>query len=173
MIEATNRRGYAKANIASVIAHAGVSRPTFYDYFEDRDACFLASIVEVDAELRGVVGDALADTRGQAAWEAAVRAMVDYAAGEPARARFLMGESMAGGADAVTQRDQGVQQIAQTISDAVEHAAEEEPVTDLDPRVLVGSVYRMVAMRLRRGGLRREETVIGTLAEELIGWLAG
>jgi AcrR family transcriptional regulator len=64
MIEATNRRGYAQANIAAVIAHAGVSRPTFYDYFEDRDACFLASIVEVDEELRQALEFALAEVSG-------------------------------------------------------------------------------------------------------------
>jgi AcrR family transcriptional regulator len=158
MIEATNRRGYAKANVAAAIAHAGVSRPTFYDYFEDRDAAFLASILEVDAELRRAVDGALAEVTGQGAWEAAVRAMVDYAASEPARARFLMGEAMAGGPEA--------------ISAAAAQASGRGGVVDLDPRVLVGSVYRMVSIRLRRGGLRREETVFGTLADELIGWLA-
>ncbi len=172
MIEATNRRGYAKANVAVVIAHAGVSRPTFYDYFEDRDACFLASIVEADTELRRDVDGALAGLTGQAAWEAAVRAMVDYAASEPARARFLMGEAMAGGPTAIAARDEGVQELAEAISAAAERASGRAAMADLDPRVLVGSVYRMVSIRLRRGGLRREETVLGTLADELIGWLA-
>jgi AcrR family transcriptional regulator len=173
MIEATNRSGYARANIAAVIAHAGVSRPTFYDYFEDRDACFHASILEVDTELRKTVEDALTDVGGQAAWEAALRAMVEYAAAEPARARFLMGEAMAGGETALAARDDGVQGLADAISAAVEQAPGDASVADLDPRVLVGSVYRMVSMRLRRGGLRREETVFGTLADELIGWLTG
>ena len=172
MVEATNRSGYAKASIATVIAHAGVSRPTFYDYFEDRDACFLASILEVDGELREAVQSAVADTAGQAAWEAAVRAMVEYAAGEPARARFLMGEAMAGGPAAIAARDESAEQLATAISAAVERGSPSAPVADLDPRVLVGSVYRMVSIRLRRGGLRREEAVIGALADELIGWLS-
>jgi AcrR family transcriptional regulator len=172
MIEAANRGGYAKANVAAVIAHAGVSRPTFYDYFEDRDACFLGSILEVDGELREAVEGALGDVAGQAAWEAAVRAIVEYAAGEPARARFLMGEAMAGGEPAMSARDHGADRLAQAIAEAVERGSASAAVADLDPRVLVGSVYRMVSIRLRRGGLRREETVIGTLADELIGWLA-
>ncbi len=172
MIEATNRGGYAKASIATVIAHAGVSRPTFYDYFEDRDACFQASILEVADELLGELRAALVDVDGQEAWEAAVRALVGYAAGEPARARFLMGEAMAGGPAAIDARDQSVAAIAGHISVAVDRASPGAPVADLDPRVLVGSVYRMVSIRLRRGGLRREEAVIGTLADELILWLA-
>jgi AcrR family transcriptional regulator len=172
MIEATNRRGYAQANIAAVIAHAGVSRPTFYDYFEDRDACFLASIVEVDEELRQALEFALAEVSGQGAWEQAVRGIVDYAAREPARARFLMGEALAGGPAALAARDDGAQRLAEQITAAVERGPERAPVADLDPRVLVGGVYRMVAIRLRRGGLRREETVLGTLADELIRWLS-
>ncbi len=171
MIEATNRGGYARASIATVIAHAGVSRPTFYDYFDDRDACFLTSILEVQEELRQALEGALADTGGQAAWEAAVRAMIEYAANEPARARFLMGEAMAGGPTAIAARDDGAQQLAEAISMAVERASPNTPLADLDPRVLVGSIYRMVSIRLRRGGLRREEAVIGALADELIAWL--
>jgi AcrR family transcriptional regulator len=172
MIEATNRRGYAKANVASVIAHAGVSRPTFYDYFEDRDACFHAAILDVDAELHDVLSAALSGVAGQDAWDAAVRATLDYAAREPARARFLMGESMAGGPSAVAARDASAQRLADAISSSVERASSDQTVADLDPRVLVGSIYRMVSIRLRRGGLRREEAVMGTLAEELIGWLS-
>jgi AcrR family transcriptional regulator len=172
MIEATNRRGYTNASIAAVIAHAGVSRPTFYDYFADRDACFHASILEVDSELRQAVEGTLKDVGGQTAWEAAVRAMVDYGASEPARARFLMGEAMAGGPVARAARDEGAQALAEAISAAVERSSDPAALVDLDPRVLVGSVYRMVSIRLRRGGLRREETVFRTLADELIGWLA-
>jgi len=37
MVIAANRDGYAGANVSAVIAEAGVSRPTFYDCFEDRD----------------------------------------------------------------------------------------------------------------------------------------
>jgi AcrR family transcriptional regulator len=36
-------RGYAATSVADVIALAGVSRKTFYEHFEDKEACFLAS----------------------------------------------------------------------------------------------------------------------------------
>ena len=36
-------RGYAATSVADVIALAGVSRRTFYEHFEDKEACFLAS----------------------------------------------------------------------------------------------------------------------------------
>ncbi|MGO9762078.1 MAG: TetR/AcrR family transcriptional regulator, partial [Solirubrobacteraceae bacterium] len=37
MVATANRDGYAGANVSAVIAEAGVSRPTFYEHFEDRD----------------------------------------------------------------------------------------------------------------------------------------
>src|SRR5664279_4429812 len=60
MIAAANRDGYAGANVSEVIGEAGVSRPTFYDYFEDRDSCFVAAIADVHRRLLREVRDALA-----------------------------------------------------------------------------------------------------------------
>jgi AcrR family transcriptional regulator len=44
MVAAANQHGYAQATVSAVIEHAGISRPTFYEYFADRDACFLAAL---------------------------------------------------------------------------------------------------------------------------------
>ena len=43
MIEVTASHGYADANVAHVIARAGVSRKAFYEHFVDKEACFLAA----------------------------------------------------------------------------------------------------------------------------------
>ncbi len=43
MTHVVAHEGYAAATIARVIDHAGVPRPTFYDYFTDKDDCFLAA----------------------------------------------------------------------------------------------------------------------------------
>ena len=51
MVAAANRDGYADANVSAVIAEAGVSRPTFYDYFSDRDDCFVAAIADMHERL--------------------------------------------------------------------------------------------------------------------------
>jgi AcrR family transcriptional regulator len=43
MVEATARHGYAGATVAEVIVFAGVSRKAFYEYFTDKEDCFLAA----------------------------------------------------------------------------------------------------------------------------------
>ena len=60
MIAAANRDGYAGANVTGVITQAGVSRPTFYDYFADRDDCFLAAISDSHQRLAGRIREAIA-----------------------------------------------------------------------------------------------------------------
>src|SRR5580700_7013662 len=69
MITAANRDGYAGANVSAVITEAGVSRPTFYDYFEDRDDCFVATIVDVQERLLGQVREGIAREPPQRALE--------------------------------------------------------------------------------------------------------
>jgi AcrR family transcriptional regulator len=165
--DVTNRRGYAAATVTALIADAGVSRPTFYEYFADRDDCFRQAIEDVQDELLAEVSASLQDRAADQAAGVAVGALVSYAATKPARARFLMGESMAGGAGALDARDRGIARIADVIGAAQADAAGGAPVPDLESRVLVGSVYRMVATRLRRG-----EAAISKLTVELLGWLS-
>lgn len=43
MIESVARKGYAKTSVADVIALAGVSRRAFYEHFDNKEACFIAT----------------------------------------------------------------------------------------------------------------------------------
>jgi AcrR family transcriptional regulator len=167
MVDVTNRRGYAGASVSSVIARAKVSRPTFYEYFADRDDCFTATIEEVGGELLASVVQAIEARPAQEAMTIAVVALLDYANANGARARFLMGESMAGGASALDARDRGAAQIASAIERAQRKAPADASLPDLEPRVLVGSVYRMIATRLRRW-----ETAVSELTDDLLAWVA-
>ena len=61
MIAAAVRDGYADANVSAVIAEAGVSRPTFYDYFVDSDDCFLAALAQVQDRRSSICGTGRAE----------------------------------------------------------------------------------------------------------------
>lgn len=57
------RKGYAATTVADVIAEAGVSRATFYQLFEDKEACFLfgfskLAAAHLDDTERQFAGDA-------------------------------------------------------------------------------------------------------------------
>src|SRR5215470_2187618 len=43
MTQAVADRGYADTRVVDIIQRAGLSRKTFYELFEDKEACFLAA----------------------------------------------------------------------------------------------------------------------------------
>ncbi len=167
MIVAANRVGYARASIAAVLAEAHVSRPTFYEYFEDRDACFLAAVGETQARLLQWIADAVRASTPEMALHAAIGALIDFAAAEPAAARFLTNETMAGGPHALAARDRGIAQIEQVVLERCADLPRRAPVPDFCAAMLVGGVYRLLAARTRRG-----EPSIAGLREDLLAWLS-
>jgi AcrR family transcriptional regulator len=166
VIAAANRDGYARANVSAVISEAGVSRPTFYDYFTDRDACFLAALTDVQEQLLESIAQAVQEGAPEHAMQATVRALIGFAGSEPAMARFMTNEPLAGGPAALDARDRGIAAIDQVIETAYLHVDPATGVPDFSSRMLIGGVYRLLASRLRRG----EPSLSGLLAD-LLGWI--
>jgi len=165
VITVANNDGYARANVSAVIAEAGVSRPTFYEYFTDKDECFLAALADIHGRLLKEVRQAVESHAPERAIEAAIGALVEFASEQPAIARFLMSESMAAGPRALDARDEGIAEIEQMIEVAYGEAPAAE-VADVCPRMVIGGVYRLLATRLRRG-----EPRLSALLDDLIGWV--
>ncbi len=166
IIAAANRDGYAAANVASVIDEAGVSRPTFYEYFSDRDACFVAAVLEISGRVSQEVQRAVAAGPAASAAGTAIQTLVEFAENEPAQARFLMSETLAGGPRTLNARDQSVGAIAAIIDEACVNTDGGAALPDLASATLVGCAYRLLSVRLRRG-----ERTIGGLAGELLNWI--
>ena len=95
MVAAANRDGYAAATVSAVIGEAGVSRPTFYDHFEDRDDCFLATVIDVHQRLLEEIREKVLEGPPERALAAAVEAIVAFAGTEP-RAGAVPDEGGAG-----------------------------------------------------------------------------
>ena len=60
MLKAASELGYRETNVQDVIDRAGVSRPTFYEHFANKEDCFLAAFDTSAERLREKV-DAAAD----------------------------------------------------------------------------------------------------------------
>ncbi len=149
-ITTANRDGYAGSTVAAVIEEAGVSRPTFYDYFEDRDDGFVATVLDVRGRLLADVRRALEEEEPQDALAGALRANVEFASSNPAAARFLMKESLAGGPGALDARDAGIGEIAKAVEKALKSLPGDQRAPDLPAAAVIGAVQRLLASRLRR-----------------------
>src|SRR5450759_184741 len=167
VIAAANRDGYARANVSAVISEAGVSRPTFYDYFADKDNCFLAAVADVQSQLLAQVRAGVLEAPPERAMHASIEALVGFASAEPALARFLTNEPMAGGAKALDARDRGIAAIAQIIQERYKDADPAALVPDFSSPMLIGGTCRLLASRLRRG-----EPNLSGLLPGLLEWIS-
>jgi AcrR family transcriptional regulator len=166
MVELVAGGGYSSATVAAVTAKAQVSKPTFYEYFADRDECFSAAISEIQAQLNSAVHDQVSDSPPADALRSVVRALVGFATAHPIPARFLMSEALGGGAPALELRDAGVAEIAEIVEAALRQADQVLAAPDLEAKVLVGGIYRLLASRLRR-----RELALSWVVSELDPWL--
>ncbi len=167
MVHAVAEHGYAKASIAQAIRHAGVSRPTFYDYFKDKDDCFRACLGEIQRRLHADVGQAIVAGPPEEAISASVRTLVEFAATQPEQAHVLMNEAMAGGPRTLDVRDQGIAEIARLLQQAHEQLPSDTVTPDISPQLLIATVQRLLALRLRH----REED-LDWMTQEILAWLA-
>jgi AcrR family transcriptional regulator len=151
MTAVAGREGYGGASVARVIAHAGISRRTFYECFADRDDCFLAALADAQQQLLGCVRQAVGCEPPEHAFAAAIRALVGFADTRPAVARLAMNEPMVCAGRALDARDQWLAAIAQIVEDAHERVAPTTAIPDFSSQLLIGGVERQLAFHLRSG----------------------
>lgn len=107
MASTVAEKGYAATTVADVVERAGVSRRTFYEQFEDKEACFLAAydtgLAVVFERIRGA-----AEGQPDAGWRdrarSGVEAFLALLASEPAFAQALQVEILTAGPAALDRR---------------------------------------------------------------------
>jgi AcrR family transcriptional regulator len=151
MIVLAGQDGYGAVTIAQIIAQAGVSRPTFYDYFPDVEACLGAAAGSIQRRLLMDITVAIAGAPGNEALLAASCPVVKLAVNEPAAARVLMSEMLAAGKNVRDSRDAGLREIDDAIERAYARAPGDAAAPDVSGGMLIGGLYRLLARRLRRG----------------------
>lgn len=160
------RDGYADAKIAAIIADAGVSRATYYEHFVDKEDGFLAAVEDIRAQLHSDIQHAISETPAAQAAHATVNVLVEHARTEPEASQILLSESTAAGDRARDARDQSIIDATQLVESAYQQLEADESIPDLSPRMMIGGIHRILALRTRRGDLHQPE-----LAGHLTGWV--
>jgi AcrR family transcriptional regulator len=116
MVWVSATHGYSAATVERVRLQAGKSRRTFYQHFDNREACFVAALEHGFELLRTALAaccteqDTSAERLRAAAWEA-IRLIDD----EPALARMCVVEALAAGPAALHARRQALDRLAAMI----------------------------------------------------------
>jgi AcrR family transcriptional regulator len=150
MLKAASHLGYRETNVQDVIERAGVSRPTFYEHFANKEDCFLAAFDTGAERLRAKMETAAA--LGGDVWRDRIRlgleALLRFAATEPEAARTLIVEARAGSSAAVQRRGDMLDGFAECL-DAQAHEllpfSASSPITAAG---VVGGVESLLYSRL-------------------------
>jgi AcrR family transcriptional regulator len=141
--------GYEAFSAAAVCERAGVSRRTFYEIFEDREACLLAILGEAQARLEGVIaGMGLT----QLAWGEQIRrglwALLCLADSDPALAQVCIVESQRAGGRVQRVRQQQIERIVEVIDEGRLQGSRACTAGELTAEALVGAASSVIAARL-------------------------
>jgi AcrR family transcriptional regulator len=163
----TIAEGYVNLTVGRIVAAAGVSRPTFYEHFADREECFATALAPIAEQLLADVNQAVADEAPQHALSAAAQALLDYACSQPAQARLLMSDALTGGSRLRAARDGLLDDAARSVEQAHGRASTGASISALPPRLALGAICRMLAPRLCGAPLDSNE-----LAGGVSDWIA-
>lgn len=141
--------GYAGMTVSAVIARAGVSRKTFYEFFQDREDLFLAAF---DAVAEQALSGARAAYDAADEWPERLRNVLsvglDALAAHPREARLGFVEVLAAGPRALKRRDTAMRQFMQFLEPGYEAADGRTAIPPLMPEAIVGAIYEIVYARV-------------------------
>src|SRR6188768_2524951 len=166
MLNAAAELGYLETNVQDVIDRAGVSRPTFYEHFSNKEDCFLAAFDTSAERLRKKV-DAAARKGGEV-WRDRVRfalqALLRFASREPDTARMMVVEARAASAAAVRRRVELMDEFARCLQAEAEELLPERPSPSaMTASGVIGGVESLLYSRLCRQEFDELEALLPSL----------
>ena len=176
MLRAAAELGYREANVQDVIERAGVSRPTFYEHFANKEACFLAAFDITARRLRERVASAAA--KGGDNWRDRLRfgleTLLHFTASEPDAARTLIVEARAASVEAVMRRDDLLDHFAGCIDAQVREAFPEAPShSPVTAAGIVGGVEALLYSRLNKNEVKDLDSLLPSMMYFLVLPYAG
>jgi AcrR family transcriptional regulator len=167
MIEAVSVHGYPQTTVAHVIGYAGVSRRAFYEQFDNKEACFLATYDIVVARARKLVLDAWARERGWAnRLHGACKALLDDVAEQPKGPRLVLVDSLGIGPRARERMTLASQTFERVIALAFQAHPDGEELAPLTARAIVAGIRHVAFTRM----YEQRESELYALTDELLDW---
>ncbi len=183
MAVVAGERGAANASVAHVVSRAGVSRRTFYELFEDREACFLDAFDQAVAQASETVLPAYAGQAprrsgtshrgGHADWRERMRAglaaLLQFLDAEPGMARLVVVEALGAGPRALEHRARVLAALIAAVDEGRLEMSRGRPPKEPPPLTaegVVGAVFAVLHARIVQEGARSQ---LSALLGELMG----
>lgn len=153
-LRATAELGYREFCVKDVLDRAGVSRPTFYEHFANKEDCFLAALDDAALRLRtrldAVSGEDVENWREGLRLE--LEELLAFIAEEPDAATTLVIDARAACPEALERRDELLDHFAACIDRQVRDSLPElPPPSAISAAGIVGGIEAVLYSRLQRG----------------------
>src|SRR5487761_552729 len=137
MFDVVAQWGAGNVTVAHVVERSGVSRRTFYEHFDDREDCLLASFERAVTLASQRVIPAYESEKG---WRERIRAglvaFLAFCDEQPSVAGMVVGESQASGPRVAQRRTE----ILARLTRIVDHGREEGKAENLSPLAAEGTI---------------------------------
>jgi AcrR family transcriptional regulator len=155
MAEAVAEHGYAGTTVEDILSRARMSRRTYYQFFSNREECFLAAYDTAFEEAMERL--ARAHNGNGRRWmgqvETALSALFEYLASEPGLARVWLVEAPSVGRAGIERHERTMRQLAERLAglhpDGDAAGANGHAAVRFEASV--GAVHRVVQARLLAG----------------------
>ena len=169
MVDLTRERGAERVTVAHVVGRAGVSRRTFYELFEDREACLLEALDDALGRIEGAVMPAYRRERGWSARiGAALTAMLEYFDADPATAALCVVDSLAAGPEALERRASVVDALVGAVDRGRREAGTQAGLNRVIAEGVVGAVLGVLYTRLRESAPKPLLSLRGQLMSMIV-----
>jgi AcrR family transcriptional regulator len=153
LLEATMKvvaaKGYGPATVADLTREAGISRTTFYQQFEDKEAAFLAAYDDaVDKLVRRITAAYEAEDRWPDRARAGLATLLEALAADPAQARLAFVDVAAAGPAAQRRYRAAVQRLTPLFDEGRDFAPGGRALPANASRLAAGAVVGLISDEL-------------------------
>lgn len=155
-VDVVAAKGYGATTVADLTKEAGVSRTTFYEHFEDKEACFLVAFDTAADVLARRIATAF---ETEEAWPDRVRAslaaLLESLAGEPQIARLALVDVGSAGPQAQRRYRAALQRMTPFFDEGRDFAPGGRRLPANTSRMVVGAVTGLVSDEIEAGRAER------------------
>jgi AcrR family transcriptional regulator len=160
IIEAVSEVGYHAATISQIVAAAGVSRRTFYTYFDSKQECYLATYDEIcDHLLKATEAAAPGETEWARGVAAKLAAVLDAFSGGPRLAIFTLAVPPRAGGEIAARYRASLDRALVELTEGMPPPPEVEPPSAGVRQALIAGLASLIVHELesaKAGRLRRQ-----------------
>jgi AcrR family transcriptional regulator len=149
VIAAVAEHGFREAGVTQIAAAAGVSRRTFYGYFEDKEECYFDTYRLIEDNLVQIASEA---GEPEASWTAKVRAraaaLVDVLAANPDLVRFTLIAPPSVGGEILERKREFLRRLLDCLTDGAPSSRGYTRPSEEELEALAGAVSAVLTSRV-------------------------